>query len=171
MGRPQSDPDQVTGATPAERLHLRLGRLLIAAVNLVRPRVTLGARLAAFDGEDRVFLIRQSYMPGFHLPGGGVSPGETCRQAALREAHEEGGIRCPAPLELFGIYLNLALAKRDHVALFVARDVTCDPGWRRSLEIREAGFYPPGALPDATTPATRARIAEIVSGRQDTDIW
>lgn len=171
MSRLQADPDRVEGAPLAGRLHLRLGRLLIGAVNLIRPRVTLGARLVAFDTEGRVFLIRQTYMPGFHLPGGGVSPGETCRQAAMREAWEEGGLRCPTPPDLFGIYLNRALAGRDHVALFVARDSERESRSSRGLEVCEAGFYPPDALPDTTTPATKARIAEVLAGRQASDIW
>lgn len=171
MTRLPADPDQVEGAPFAQRLHLQLGRLLVRAVNLVRPRLTLGVRLAAFDAEGRIFLVRQTYMPGFHLPGGGVDPGETCREAAMREAHEEGGLICPAPPEPFGIYFNPALARRDHVVLFVARGVVHDPGARQGLEIRDAGFHPPDALPEATTPATRARIAEVLAGRQVSDIW
>lgn len=171
MTRLQADPDRPEGAALAGRLHLRLGRLLIGAVNLIRPRVTLGARLAAFDAEGRIFLVRQTYVPGFHLPGGGVGPGETCREAAAREAQEEGGLRCPTPPDLFGIYLNLALARRDHVVLFVARGAVRDPGSSHGLEVREAGFHPPDALPETTTPATRARIAEVLAGRQASDIW
>ncbi len=171
MAETEADPDQVADATWVSRLHLRLGRLLIGAVNLIRPRVTLGVRLVAFDVEGRVFLVRQTYIPGFHLPGGGVGPGETCREAALREAREEGGLRCPTPPELFGIYLNLALARRDHVALFIARGAEAGPESSGGLEVREAGFHPPDALPEATTPATRARIAEVLAGRQVSDIW
>lgn len=38
-------------------------------------------------------------------------------------------------------------------------------------EIAEAGFFPPDALPAATTPATRRRIAEIVYGHPPAAHW
>ena len=34
--------------------------------------MTLGVRAAAFDEGGRVFLVRHSYVPGWHMPGGGV---------------------------------------------------------------------------------------------------
>jgi len=46
-----------------------------------RRGMTLGIRVAVLDGADKVFLIRHSYVPGWHFPGGGVEPGETIRQA------------------------------------------------------------------------------------------
>ena len=39
--------------------------------------MTLGVRAAVIDRDDRVFLIRHTYVPGWQLPGGGVEPGET----------------------------------------------------------------------------------------------
>ena len=34
--------------------------------------MTMGVRAACFDEAGRVFLVRHSYVPGWHLPGGGV---------------------------------------------------------------------------------------------------
>src|SRR3984893_19074419 len=54
--------------------------------------VTLGVRAVVLDGSGRVFLIVHSYVPGWHLPGGGVEIGETAGEALARELREEGNI-------------------------------------------------------------------------------
>jgi ADP-ribose pyrophosphatase YjhB (NUDIX family) len=166
----REDPDLPERTGWPERLHLRLGRILVGAVNLVRPRVTLGVRLIAFDHGGRIFLLRHSYLPGWHLPGGGVAPGETCREACLREAAEEGGLALDEAPRLLGIYLNRALAARDHVAVFVAHGVRQErvPA---SLEVRESGFFAPDDLPESTTPAVRARLGDLEAGGQRSDDW
>ena len=169
--REEHDPDQAPGAGRMARLHLSAGRVVVSAVNLVRPRVTMGVRLMAFDAKGRVFLVRHTYVPGYHLPGGGVGPGETVREAALREAAEEGALVCDGPLELFGIYLNLALARRDHVVLLVNRSAAAGTGRSGGLEVIEKGFFMPDALPSETTRATRARIEEVLSGRTQSETW
>ena len=39
--------------------------------------MTLGVRAACFDNEGRVFLVKHSYVPGWHMPGGGMERWET----------------------------------------------------------------------------------------------
>ncbi len=57
----------------------------------VRRAAHHGALVALYvDG--RLLLIRNSYRRGWTLPGGGVDPGETTRQAATRELREELGL-------------------------------------------------------------------------------
>jgi 8-oxo-dGTP pyrophosphatase MutT (NUDIX family) len=136
-----------------------------------RRAITLGVRSAVLDGEGRVLLVRHSYTPGWHFPGGGVDPGETASAAAARELAEETGI-VATRAELFGLYLNRVHAGRDHVALFVAR------AWRQAhdpgipnLEIRECRFFSREELPDGTTPGTRRRIAEILEGADRSPDW
>jgi 8-oxo-dGTP pyrophosphatase MutT (NUDIX family) len=50
----------------------------------------------------RVFLVKHSYVSGWHLPGGGVEAGETLVEAVARELHEEGNIEVTEPPMLHG---------------------------------------------------------------------
>lgn len=60
------------------------------------------ARVILFDEQDRVLLFRgidstrPDAAPWWFTPGGGLEPGETTRDAALREVLEETGIRLPS---------------------------------------------------------------------------
>ena len=53
---------------------------------------TLGVRAMVIDGNDRIFLVKHSYVDGWHLPGGGVETGESLLEALARELAEEGNI-------------------------------------------------------------------------------
>src|SRR5262244_1123901 len=83
--------------------------------------MTLGVRALVIDAEGRIFLVKDSYVSGWHLPGGGVEAGETMSQALLRELLEEGNIEVTEPPRLYGVYFNNRDSRRDHVALYVVR--------------------------------------------------
>ncbi len=164
--------DLPPGGGALARLHLLAGHLAILGAGLLRPRLTLGVRLAAFDPQGRIFLVRHSYLPGWHLPGGGIDRGETARAAARREAAEEGGIESTADPAFFHLYHHATTGRHDHIALFTLRDARQPPGWTpRGAEIREAGFFATAALPETTTPATRTRLAELGGERPPSDLW
>ena len=54
--------------------------------------ITLGVRALVIDPENRIFLVKHSYVRGWYLPGGGVEPGETVIDALIRELREEANI-------------------------------------------------------------------------------
>jgi len=145
-------------------------RLVVLGAMALRP-MTLGVRGLVVDAEQRVLLVRHTYISGFYLPGGGVEPGETLEQALARELAEEGNIQLEEPPELRGVYLNRRISKRDHVAFFVARAFRQSAPRPPDHEIAEAGFFPLDALPESATPATRARIAEVFAGAPVSPYW
>jgi 8-oxo-dGTP pyrophosphatase MutT (NUDIX family) len=124
--------------------------------------MTLGVRAVVLDSEDRVFLVKHSYVSGWHLPGGGVEVGETMRDALARELMEEGRIAVSGPPVLHGVYFNRRVSRRDHVALYVVRQFRQDRMPEPNGEIIACGFFGAGALPSDTTRGTRLRIAEVL---------
>ena len=132
---------------------------------------TLGARAMVIDGSGRIFLIRHSYVDGWHLPGGGVETGETFLGALTRELAEEGNIVMTAPPVLHGIFFNKRASNRDHVALFIVRDFLQESPPQPNREIVEHGFFSPDALPEGVTRGTRARIAEVLGGASISELW
>ena len=133
--------------------------------------MTLGVRTLVIDGEGRIFLVKHSYVSGWHLPGGGVEAGETLVEAAARELREEGNIELTAPPRLHGIFFNSRASRRDHVALFVVRAFRQVAAPVPDHEIVAHGFFALDALPDETTASTRARITEVLGGAAASERW
>lgn len=133
--------------------------------------MTLGVRGFVLDELGRVFLIRHSYVAGWHLPGGGVETGETFREALTRELEEEGKIALEGAAPLFGLYWNRNASRRDHVALYLVRHFRQTETPVPNREIVEHGFFALSELPAETTPATRRRIAEVMQGATVSDYW
>ena len=133
--------------------------------------LTMGVRAVVIDRAGDVFLVKHSYVAGWHLPGGGVEPGETVGQALARELMEEGGISLLAPPVLHGIFFNPRDSRRDHVAVYLVREFVQDGGPRHRHEIIDHGFFPPDALPAEATRGTRARLAEVLGGAAVSARW
>ncbi len=133
--------------------------------------LTVGVRGMVLDGEGRVFLIKHSYVEGWHLPGGGVEVGETMLEALRRELHEEGSIELTGDPVLHAIYFNPVYSRRDQVALYVIRQFRQTATPVPDREIIGHGFFPVGALPEGTTRGTRERLAEVLHGRRAAEVW
>ncbi len=132
---------------------------------------TLGARALVIDGQRRIFLVKHSYVDGWHLPGGGVETGETLLTALARELAEEANIQLTGPPELHGMFFNVRVSQRDHVALYIVREFRQDGPPTPNHEIIEHGFFARDALPPDTSRATRARLAEVFEGVAVSELW
>jgi ADP-ribose pyrophosphatase YjhB (NUDIX family) len=80
--------------------------------------------------ERRVLLIRRGTPPllgEWSLPGGVLECGETLREAAIREAHEETGL-VVEPGEMLGVYERIIRSDDERVRYhFVLIDFLCRP--------------------------------------------
>ncbi|MEA2897394.1 MAG: hypothetical protein QOJ84_3009 [Bradyrhizobium sp.] len=133
--------------------------------------MTLGVRGVVLDGETRVFLVKHSYVSGWHLPGGGVEVGESFRDALARELMEEGRIELSGEPDLHGVFFNSYASRRDHVAVYVIRHFRQAGLPEPNREIVACGFFAAAALPPDTTEGTRLRIAEVLENREKTATW
>ncbi len=133
--------------------------------------LTIGVRGLVIDAQGQVFLVKHSYVAGWHLPGGGVEVDEPLAAALARELREEANIELSGPPALFAIYFNRRVSRRDHVALYVVRSFEQSAPPRPNREIVAHGFFAPGSLPDDTTRGTRERIAEVLAGRAVAEFW
>jgi ADP-ribose pyrophosphatase YjhB (NUDIX family) len=133
--------------------------------------MTLGVRGVVLDADNKVFLVKHSYVSGWHLPGGGVEVGESFRDALARELIEEGRIELTGEPGLHGVFFNSYASRRDHVAVYVVRHFRQDRLPEPNREIVACGFFEAGALPPDTTEGTRLRIAEVLENRKIIATW
>jgi 8-oxo-dGTP pyrophosphatase MutT (NUDIX family) len=133
--------------------------------------MTLGVRALVIDEQRRILLVQHSYVRGWHMPGGGVEPGETLIDALIRELREEANIEPTAPPQLHGVFFNERVSLRDHVAVYVLQDFRKIGEPVPDREIVAHGFFALDDLPNDTTAATRQRIIEVVGGAPVSERW
>jgi ADP-ribose pyrophosphatase YjhB (NUDIX family) len=139
------------------------------AKGLIWP-LRLGVRALVIDPREHVLLVRHTYVSGWYLPGGGVEAGESAEAALVRELSEEAGVELLASPRLHGLFFNPRASRRDHVACYVVRDFRVAPT-EANFEIAEARFFPADALPEDASPATRARLAEVLNNAPASETW
>ncbi len=80
----------------------------------------MGVRVLMIQ-DDKVLLIRHTYLNGWFMPGGGLNRNESLEQAARREAKEETGADV-GEINLIGIFTNYLQWKTDHTVVFLCKD-------------------------------------------------
>jgi 8-oxo-dGTP pyrophosphatase MutT (NUDIX family) len=143
-------------------MFLRLAYFLFRIYCFFFRPVRLGVRIL-ITKQGQVLLVRQTYMPGWFMPGGAIQRGETLEQAARREAREEVGAELGS-LRLLGTYSNFKEWKSDHNVVFAAEDVTFTAV--QDHEVAEARFFSLDDLPKALWPGHRRRLEELRAGKQ-----
>jgi ADP-ribose pyrophosphatase YjhB (NUDIX family) len=133
--------------------------------------LTVGARAMVIDRDGKVFLVRHSYVSGWHLPGGGVEAGESVMDALRRELVEEGNIVLTETPPMHGMFFNDRHSNRDHILVFVVRAFRQDAPPEPNREIVAHGFFARDALPNDTTQATRRRLSELFEYAPISERW
>lgn len=109
---------------------------------LFRP-IRTGVRVMMVE-DDKVWLVRHTYLPGWFLPGGGLQKWESLDQAARREAREETGAEL-GEIELLGIFTSYIQWKTDHTTVFLCKEFEFTG--RSDAEIAELRAFPLNDLP------------------------
>lgn len=127
---------------------------------VTRPHTT-GVHGVALTPEGRLILVRLTYRPGWHLPGGMLDRGETEKEGVLREMREEIGLQGWTSCREVDRFSRRLDWKHDTVVLFRVDGVTYAPP--RSLEIAEVAEFEPNALPDGLPETFIERIGKAVA--------
>jgi 8-oxo-dGTP pyrophosphatase MutT (NUDIX family) len=126
---------------------------------IFRP-IRMGVRVMMLQ-DDKVWLVRQTYMRGWFMPGGGLKKGETLEEATRREAREETGAEL-GKITLMGAYSNFTEWKSDHNIVFICKDFQIKS--KPDDEIAELRAFPLNELPNELWPGHRRRLQEYQAG-------
>ena len=138
---------------------------------LMRRGLTIGVRAIVRSDDGKFLLIRHTYTPGWHFPGGGVEKGETTEQALINELRQETDLQLADKPVLHGVFYNNGVSKRDHVLVYICDSTRGVDAKLASIEIAEIGYFDFANLPPDTDPGTVRRIREIVCGDAKTEGW
>jgi 8-oxo-dGTP diphosphatase len=125
----------------------------------------LGASVVIFNDSGHVLLVKHTYgRLNWELPGGNAESDESIIDTALREVHEETGLRVRA-LHTTGIYYEPEDDIHQFVFLCQAYDPAAVP-CPDADEITQCAFWPLTALPRPISDFTIRRVTDAVAGAQ-----
>lgn len=133
--------------------------------------LTVGVRAIVRSDDGKFLLVRHTYTPGWHFPGGGVEKGESIVSALANELLQETGLRLQGTPVLHGVFHNNGISKRDHVLTYLCSvngSVASKPS---SPEIAGIGYFDLAELPVGTDPGTIRRMREVVDGIAPCTAW
>jgi ADP-ribose pyrophosphatase YjhB (NUDIX family) len=126
-------------------------------VRAMTPRYTMGALVVLRDGDDRLLLVHQRYTRAWALPGGLVNRHEPAEVAAARELREETGLRLAVD-RIAAAEPNALVHPARHWVDMVYTGLAADADGDLvvdGVEIVEAAWYAPDALPPVTWPTAQ----------------
>lgn len=130
---------------------------------------TVGVRALIIDQHQRILLVKHTYMSGWHLPGGGVKPGETAEAAVIREIKEEAGIITQQIPKLFNVYFHTVKGVNDYPILFVITNFTQEQVY--CSEIAEIDWFSINNLPEDVSLSTCSRLEEFFQNKSPCLFW
>jgi len=138
------------------RIIYQASRLIL---QLFKP-MTNGVRVLLIR-EDQVLMVKHVYEEEWYLPGGLVEKGETLEDAIRREVWEEVGAEMK-DLQLYGVFTNFKDGSTDHITVFISREFQLNG--KTDHEIEQVSLFGLQALPEKTSPGSRNRIMDYISG-------
>ena len=134
--------------------------------------VVPSANVIVVNDQDEILMIRRTDNDNWAVPGGGMDPGESITETAVRETEEETGITCEIT-GLSGIYTNPrhvilytsnGEVRQEFSIVFTARPVSGE--LRPSSESSEPQWVSPTAVPSLQMhPSMRLRIDHYLDRR------
>lgn len=152
------------------RVHTLFQRLLHIFFRMTRG-LTLGVRAVIRNENGEFLLVRHTYTPGWHFPGGGVEKGETVLQALRKEVEQETGLKIVGKPRLHGIFHNSHVSSNDHVAVFLCAIDAPELARVRSAEISKIQYFSMEHLPADIDPGTKIRMREIANCDSVNEHW
>lgn len=124
--------------------------------------VTYGARIILVCN-NKILLVQPCTLLYWNLPGGGINKNESPEAGAIRELHEELGIKIDKADYLLGTYTSNAEGKKDTIYIFV-KNINTEIVPKVQIEIGNAGYFDINELPENVTKPTKFRIDEHQKG-------
>ncbi|MDX1605874.1 MAG: NUDIX hydrolase [Candidatus Competibacterales bacterium] len=133
-------------------------------IHFNEPKVGVG--LLLLDARGRLLLVRRGVPPAeglWALPAGFVDGGEDPARAAVRETHEETGLKAEVT-GLVDVYHNPPARAGATIFILYRGRIT---GGRLAAadDALEAGFFEPDALPELAFASTRDAVRRLRDGR------
>jgi 8-oxo-dGTP diphosphatase len=128
------------------------------------PGRRMGAAAFVLDAHGSVLLVRHTYgRLNWELPGGVSELGESVLDTALRELHEETGLRATAD-RITGVYYEPEV-DAHHFVVACTVELTEAP-LPASAEISDCAYWPASELPRPISSFTIQRIEDALGGPQ-----
>jgi mutator protein MutT len=135
-------------------------------MTLAPPETMLLSRVLIVNEHDQVLLAlrsQQTFLPGmWELPGGKLDRGETWREAAIREVHEETSLHVDPFMKVMD-HRDSFDGQPIRTAIYIARLEMHGPVRLRDREHEAYGWFDPSELPGELTSTAVAALEHMIA--------